>query len=111
MSSDTFASGTAAVLSSPTRVRVVLAGELDLAVRSDIEEACRDARGYRLPIDLDVRNVTFMDSSIVVLIYALAASSPLRVIAPTELVQFLFDVTGLATQVEMLDEDPGFPAS
>ncbi|WP_193311358.1 STAS domain-containing protein [Georgenia satyanarayanai] len=111
MPSDAFASGSAAVLASPTRVRIVLAGELDLAIRSDIEEACRDARRYRLPVDLDVRNVTFMDSSIVVLIFSLAASSPLRVIGSTELVQFLFDVTGLAARVEMLEEDPGFPST
>lgn len=109
MSSDTSASGTAAVLSSGTRVRIALAGELDLACRPAVEEACRDALSHGLPVDLDVRDVTFIDSSILTLVFKLAVSSPLRVVGPNELVRFLFDVTGLSSRVEMLDEDPGPP--
>ena len=107
MSSDTSASGKVAVLSSPTRVRIALAGELDLACRSDLQEACRDARGYGLPIDLDVRDVTFIDSTAVTVLFALAASSDLRVIGPNDLVRFVFDVTGLTSRVEIVEEGPG----
>lgn len=105
MSPQSSAPGTAAVLFTRSRVRVALAGELDLACRSEVEEAFGDARGYELPIDLDLRNVTFMDSSVVTLVFTLAASSSLRVIGPNELVRFVFDVTGLTTSVEILDED------
>ncbi|MCM3661536.1 STAS domain-containing protein [Georgenia satyanarayanai] len=110
MSSNTPASGTAAVLFSAARVRLALAGEVDLMCLAEVEEACRDAKSYDLPIDLDVRNITFMDSSVLALIFTLAVASPVRVIGPNELVRFLFDVTGLSTRVEMLDEDPGFLA-
>lgn len=106
MSSDTSAPGTAAVLSLGTRVRVTLAGELDLACRPAVEEACGEALSHGLPVDLDVQDVTFMDSSVLTVVFTMARSSPVRVVGPNELVRFLFEVTGLSSRVEMVDEDP-----
>jgi anti-anti-sigma factor len=41
---------------------VMLHGDIDLAVSDDLEQAGRNAIDARVPILLDVRNVTLMDS-------------------------------------------------
>ncbi|WP_418606368.1 STAS domain-containing protein [Georgenia sp. SUBG003] len=60
------------------------------------------------PLDIDVRNVTFMDSSVLSVIARLSQrlTGPLRVIRPSDSVRFLLELTHLADVVEILDEDP-----
>lgn len=102
--------GTVAVLISPQRVRLVLAGEVDTNTEAELSEAVTEALSLGLPVDIDVRNVTFMDSSAVSGIARLSVQlghRP-RLIAPPESVRFLLSVTRVGDDVEILEEDPGF---
>lgn len=103
-------SGTVAVLISPQRVRLVLAGEVDASTEAELSEAVTEALSLGLPVDIDVRNVTFMDSSAVSGIARLSVQlghRP-RLIAPPESVRFLLSVTRVGDDVEILEDDPGF---
>src|SRR5690625_7063420 len=87
--------GTVAVLISPHRVRLVLAGEVDASTEAELSEAVTEVLGLGLPVDIDVRNVTFMDSSAISGIARLSVQlghRP-RLIAPPESVRFLLSVT------------------
>lgn len=102
--------GSIAVLTSAHRSRLVLAGEIDIAVEQDLDEAVRELLSRELPVDIDARNVTFMDSSALSGIARLSSQlghRP-RVISPPESVLFLFTVTRVADDVDIVEEDPGF---
>ncbi|MFH5821282.1 STAS domain-containing protein [Georgenia sp. AZ-5] len=100
-----------ALLMTPTRGRLVLAGELDLSSKAELAAAVDEAIALDLPIDIDARNVRFMDSSAVASLVALAQRvvHPLRMIKPPDVVRFLLELTDLLEVVEILEEDPGLP--
>lgn len=99
------------VLTSPTRTRLVLAGEMDLTAQGELDEAIEEVVVRRLPVDIDTRNVTFMDSSVVAALARLVQrlEEPPTLVDPPELVRFLLDVTKLSDVVTVVDVDPGFP--
>lgn len=101
--------GSAAVLTSATRARLVLAGEVDVSMNEELMEASTELEQTGLPIDVDVRHVTFMDSSVIAVLARLThrVSSPLRIIEPPDVVRFLLDVTKIGELVEVVDADPG----
>jgi anti-anti-sigma factor len=102
--------GWVSLLASETQTRLVLAGELDESVTRDLAEAVDLAVRRELPVDIDARNVTFMDSSSVATLTRLAARLPSRprLIEPPELLRFLLEVTKLDEAMDVLEEDPGF---
>lgn len=99
------------VLVSATHTRLVLAGEMDLTAQKELEEAVGEVLARGLPVEIDTRNVQFMDSSVLASLGRLAQQLPGRptLIEPPELVRFLLDVTKLSDVVEVVDSDPGFP--
>lgn len=101
------------VLVSATRTRLVLAGEMDLTAQKELDEAIREVLVRGQPVEIDTRNVQFMDSSVVASLGRLAQQLPDRptLIDPPELVRFLLDVTKLSDVVEIVDSDPGFPGT
>jgi anti-anti-sigma regulatory factor len=103
--------GSVAVLTSPSGVRLVLSGPVDASLSDELTAATREAAQARLPVDVDTRTVTFMDSTVIAAIAHLAHRIPHRVrfIEPPELVQFLLEVTHIGEVVDVLDHDPGFP--
>ncbi|RPF26565.1 anti-anti-sigma factor [Georgenia muralis] len=103
--------GSVAVLTSPTRTRLVLAGELDISHNRELREAVRSVLALDLPVDVDMRNLTFMDSSALAAFSRLAyrSSARPRLIQPPDVVVFLLEVTAMGDVVEVLDHDPGFP--
>ncbi|MFD1504958.1 STAS domain-containing protein [Georgenia yuyongxinii] len=103
--------GSAAVLTSATQARLVLAGEVDVSMNDELMEASTELEQTGLPIDVDVRHVTFMDSSVIAVLARLTHRVPsrLRLIEPPDVVRFLLDVTKIGELVEVLDADPGFP--
>ena len=105
--------GTASVMVAHGRTRLVLSGEIDVALSSELTEAVADAEASRNPVEIDARHVTFMDSSGVALLARLAhrTPGPLTMIKPPDVVRFLLDITRLGDVVTILDEDPGFPGS
>ncbi|MFC7404798.1 STAS domain-containing protein [Georgenia alba] len=101
--------GSVAVLFSPARTRLVLSGELDDAVEQELTTAVLECRAAAAPVDVDVRTVAFIDSTGAAHLAQLAQSLPVRVIQPPDSVRFLLTVTGLAAQVEILEDCPAFP--
>lgn len=102
--------GSIAVLTSTQRSRLVLAGEIDIVVEHDLDEAVRELLSIGLPVDIDARNVTFMDSAALSGIARLANQlrhRP-RVIKPPESVLFLLTLTRVVDDVDIVDDDPGF---
>ncbi len=104
-------SGTASVMVAQGRTRLVLSGEIDVALSSELTEAVAEAEASRNRVEIDARHVTFMDSSGVALLARLAhrTPGPLTMIKPPDVVRFLLDITRLGDVVTILDEDPGFP--
>ncbi|TRW46537.1 STAS domain-containing protein [Georgenia yuyongxinii] len=96
---------------STARTRLVLSGEIDVALASELTEAVSDAERAGLPVEIDARHVTFMDSSGVSMLARLAHRTPgrLTMIEPPDVVRFLLEVTRIGEVVDVLDADPGFP--
>ncbi|MCP6341434.1 STAS domain-containing protein, partial [Klebsiella pneumoniae] len=65
--------GWVSVLGSEARTRLVLSGELDESVFPDLAAAVDLAVTRGVPVDIDARSTTFMDSSTVVTLARLAA--------------------------------------
>ena len=103
--------GTASVMVAQGRTRLVLSGEIDVALSSELTEAVSEAESSRNPVEIDARHVTFMDSSGVALLARLAhrTPGPLTMIKPPDVVRFLLDITRLGDVVTIVEEDPGFP--
>ncbi len=103
--------GTASVMVAQGRTRLVLSGEIDVALTSELTEAVAEAEASRNPVEIDARHVTFMDSSGVALLARLAhrTPKPLTMIKPPDVVRFLLDITRLGDVVTIVEEDPGFP--
>jgi len=95
--------GTVAVLTTEGSVRLVLSGPIDQLCSGDLNEAVKEAIAAGLPVEIDTRNVTFMDSSVVVALHTLSQACPLRAtfIKPTDLVRFLLQVTHLGDSVKI----------
>ena len=104
------APGSVDVLTGARATRVVLVGEIDADLGPRLVECSAAAEAARLPIEVDVRAVSFMDSTGVAFLARLASRSEERLvlIQPPELVRFLLGVTSINEVLEILDEDPGF---
>ncbi|WP_127126337.1 STAS domain-containing protein [Georgenia sp. SYP-B2076] len=105
--------GTVALLVLKDRVRLVLAGEHDLATKAELHEAVREAVRYGRPVEVDTRHVTFMDSSAIATLSRLIQHTNDRpiFISPPDVVRFLLDVTQIAELVELIDHDGDLPAT
>lgn len=103
--------GSVHLMVSSSRTRLVLSGEIDVSMSSDLGETVAEAEQVSHPVEIDARHVTFMDSSGVALLARLAHRTPGRVtiIQPPDVVRFLLDVTKIGDLVDVVDEDPGFP--
>jgi anti-anti-sigma factor len=84
-------------------VRVVLAGEIDAESEATLTQVGDHALARRLPIEVDSRAVSFMDSTGVSFLALLASRSarPVTLVDPPEIVRFLVDTTGIAPMVRI----------
>lgn len=107
------AEGSSALLTSDSRNRLILAGEVDISMNEELSQAAVTIERSGLPLDVDVRNVTFMDSSVIAVLARLAYRLPdrLRLIEPPDVVRFLLEVTRIGEIVDVVDHDPGFPGA
>lgn len=103
--------GSVHVMTSTTRTRLVLSGEVDVSLSADLTEAVAEAESAGLPVEIDARHVAFMDSSGVALLARLANRSPgrLQIIQPPDVLRFLLEVTRIGEVVDVVEDDPGFP--
>lgn len=97
-------SGSVTVIPSPERVRLILCGELDMAMKTELLDAVREASLHDAPVEVDVRDVTFMDSSALAALSRLISTSSHRprFISPPPVVSFLLDVTRLGELVDII---------
>ncbi|WP_341359738.1 STAS domain-containing protein [Georgenia sp. M64] len=100
--------GSASVLLLPGRTRLVLAGEVDTSLGEELTRAVAEVEDAGLPVEVDVRNVTFMDSSVVSALASLAFRYRHRLvfIKPPDVVRFLLEVTNLGEMVDIVDDVP-----
>jgi len=103
--------GQVTVRTSATRTRLVLSGEVDMSLADELSAAVEEVLVLGLPVDVDVREVTFLDSSGLSKLVHLAASSVTRprLIQPPDFVTFLLEVTRLDEVMDVVESDPGFP--
>ncbi|MCK6210725.1 STAS domain-containing protein [Georgenia sp. EYE_87] len=103
--------GQVTVRTSATRTRLVLSGEVDMSLADELSAAVDEVLALRLPVDVDAREVTFLDSSGLSKLVQLAASSATRprLIEPPDFVTFLLEVTRLDEVMDIVATDPGFP--
>lgn len=103
--------GSVTVRTSPTRSRLVLAGEVDMSLADELSAAVDNVLALALPVDVLVRDVTFLDSSGLSKLVRLATSSisRTRLIEPPEFVRFLLEVTRMDEVLDVIEKDPGFP--
>ena len=101
--------GSVHVILGSRKTRVVLTGEVDAELGHELLEASADAEASGLPVEVDVRNVTFMDSTGVAFLARLASRSPAKLvlIRPPELVRFLIQVTSISQVLRVVEDDPG----
>jgi len=103
--------GAVQVLVEPDRTRIVLSGEVDADLATELAEAGAEADHQRKPIEVDAHLVTFMDSSGVAFLARLSLRSPHRVrmlrVPPT--VRFLLEVTRIGDLLDV--EDDPVPAT
>jgi anti-anti-sigma factor len=99
--------GSVALIVSADRVRLVLAGELDLSTKAELVEAVQEAARYDQPVEVDTRDVTFMDSSALAALARLIQLTDHRpvFIDPPEPVSFLLHVTRIGELVDVVDHD------
>lgn len=102
--------GSVHVMFSAGRTRIVLSGEIDASLSTELRDAAADAETAGRPVEVDARHVRFMDSSGVTLLARLASRTPgrLQVIQPPDVVRFLLEVTHIGELVDVVDRDPGF---
>lgn len=100
--------GSVHTLLDPDRTRLVLSGEIDVALTNELTEAVTDAEAAGLPVEVDARHVTFMDSSGIALLARLARRTPgrLSLIKPPDVVRFLLEVTRIGDLVDVVDSEP-----
>src|SRR5699024_11324208 len=96
------------ILLDPDRTRLVLSGEIAVALTDELTEAVTDAETAGLPVQVDARHVTFMDSSGIALLARLANRTPgrLSLIKPPDVVRFLLGVTRIGARVDVIDSEP-----
>ncbi|WP_129338427.1 STAS domain-containing protein [Cellulomonas endophytica] len=100
--------GSVHVITEQDRTVVVLSGEIDADLSPELGEATAEAEERGLPVEVDARHVTFMDSSGVAFLARLSMRSPHRVrllhVPPT--VRFLLDVTKIGELLEVVEDEP-----
>lgn len=99
--------GAVDVIVQDDRTRVVLSGEVDADLGPELAEAMADAEATGLPVDVDVRGVTFMDSSGIAFLARLATRSGdrVRLLHPPEAVRFLLEVTRIGELLDVVDDE------
>jgi anti-sigma B factor antagonist len=87
--------------------RVTAAGELDLTTSPVVDDAVVELAGPDRLIDLDLSQITFMDSSGLNALLRLRETVPtLRVVAVSNQIRRLLEMTGLTTLLDTSNTSP-----
>lgn len=98
--------GSVHVILDPDLVHVVLSGEIDASTSADLTAAATEALAASLPVEVDCRSVTFMDSTGIGFLARLAARSQhkVRLLHPPGMVQFLLETVRITSLVEIVTD-------
>ena len=104
--------GTVQVLFEHGRTRIVLSGDVDAHLEADLMEALAAAQEAEAPVDVDTRNITFMDSTGVGFLAGLVrrVGREVTVLDPPPPVRFLVGLTKVNTLVRVVDTTDGHTA-
>lgn len=95
--------GAVQVLVESDCTRIILSGEIDADLGTELAEATDEAERLGLPVEVDAHHVTFMDSSGVAFLARLSIRSRHRVrlvqVPPT--VRFLLEVTRIGDLLDV----------
>ncbi|WP_156252450.1 STAS domain-containing protein [Pseudactinotalea terrae] len=97
-------SGTVTVLAAGAGARLVLTGEIDLGMNTELRAAVAELDKLEMPVEVHTRDVTYMDSSVMAIIARLAHGSDASVtlVDPPPLVRFLVLVAELDDVVQLV---------
>ncbi|MDT0165815.1 STAS domain-containing protein [Actinotalea sp. AC32] len=97
--------GAVQVLEVDGATHVVLSGEVDSDLARDLAHATEHAVAAGLPVVVDTRRVTFMDSAGLAFLARLSAQGTgrVRVVVGHPTVAFLLEVTGMGDAVDVVD--------
>ncbi len=97
--------GSVHVIIDPDVVHVVLAGEIDAGASEDLLSAAADVLAAGLPVEVDCRAVTFMDSAGIGFLARLAARSThrVRLLHPPRMIRFLLETVRISSLVDIVD--------
>lgn len=97
--------GAVQVLFDQGRTRIVLSGDVDAHLEADLLEALAAAQEAQAPVDVDTRNITFMDSTGLGFLAGLASrvKREVSVLDPPPPVRFLVGLTKVNTLVRVVD--------
>ena len=95
----------------PGATTIVLTGDLDLVTSADVDPVVREAQETGRMVVLDFRSLRFIDSSGLRMVLeahrrAEAAGTRVVVLPGVDGVRRVFDLSGVATLVELADEPP-----
>ena len=101
--------GSVHVLTYAGTTRVVLSGEVDVALRAELEEAAEAVLDLGNPVEIDAQHVRFLDSTAIAFLARVLARSPrpTRILNPPPMMMFLLESTGLGDLVTVVG--PGVP--
>ncbi|UER55291.1 STAS domain-containing protein [Kineosporiaceae bacterium SCSIO 59966] len=96
--------GSVHVLTYAGTTRVVLSGEIDVALRAELEEAAEAVLDLGNPVEIDAQHVRFLDSTAIAFLARVLARSarPTRVLNPPPMMTFLLESTGLGDLVTVV---------
>lgn len=88
------AAGTVHIGVATGEVRVVLSGEIDIQLGDELDGAALVVRKHALPVEIDAKDVTFMDSTGARFIARCSVHGPVKVVASPP-VRFLLQVLAM----------------
>lgn len=96
------------VRTRPHSVLLELGGEVDAVMEGELERAVTEARSRDLPVEVDTRSVTFMDSLALASLARLTAGQRATTfVDPPDLVRFLLEVTRLGEVIAIRESGDG----
>ncbi|GAB2613113.1 STAS domain-containing protein [Pseudactinotalea suaedae] len=98
------ATGTVSVLAPGAQAELVLTGEIDISMNSELVAALAELEQLGLPIEVHTRDVTSIDSSVIAFLASLAlrCEQPITLVDPPALVRYLVQVAELGDVVEVV---------
>lgn len=100
--------GTVTVRATGAKAQLVLTGEIDVSLNTELYDAVAELEALGRPIEVHTRDVTYVDSSLMALLANIAhrCDHPISLVDPPPLVRYLLQVAELDDVVEIVKRRP-----